>query len=78
MANAPIGEVFTVSDRGDGKKGWWTRIGTAWKNKDGSINITLDALPLNGQLVMRKPQPRDESGGTRRAPPKPPPDDFIP
>ncbi|AGK57026.1 DNA primase [Hyphomicrobium denitrificans 1NES1] len=52
-AVSPSFKVFTVSDRewkdpktGEIKKGWWTRIGTAFENKDGSHNVQLDALPV--------------------------------
>ena len=30
---------------GDEKKNFWTRIGTAFQNKDGSWNLRLDYLP---------------------------------
>lgn len=32
----------------------WTRIGCAFVNKDGSINVYLDALPVDGKLHIRK------------------------
>ncbi|MGH7898781.1 MAG: hypothetical protein ACREQQ_12560, partial [Candidatus Binatia bacterium] len=31
----------------------WVRIGVAFDNKDGSLNVLLDALPLNGRLHIR-------------------------
>lgn len=30
---------------GDEKKTWWTRIGVAFQNKDGSYNLRFDYLP---------------------------------
>lgn len=36
----------------------WIRIGAAFENKDGSLNVVLDALPLSGRLHIRDP---DES-----------------
>lgn len=32
----------------------WVRLGTAYVNKDESLNIYLDALPLEGQLHCRE------------------------
>jgi len=56
-------EVHTIVKR-DGQNGeqksFWVRVGSAFTNKDGSINVFLDALPVNGQLQLRVPQPRDE------------------
>jgi hypothetical protein len=51
--------VWAVSDRGEGKKSWWTRVGSAFVNKDGSWTIMLDALPTNGKLVVREEEQRD-------------------
>ncbi len=46
--------VFTprsYEDREGEEKTYWTRIGTAFKGEK-SITILLDALPLNGRLVV--------------------------
>jgi hypothetical protein len=32
----------------------WNRVGTAWLNRDGSINVVLDALPLGGRIQLRE------------------------
>ncbi len=32
------------------------RIGTAWREKDGSYLIQLTALPMHGDLLMRPPR----------------------
>ena len=32
----------------------WVRVGTAFVNKDESLNVYLDALPLDGQLHCRE------------------------
>lgn len=52
--------VYTVRERGEGKKSFWARIGTCFTNKDGSLSIVLDALPIDGRLVVREEQPREE------------------
>ncbi len=43
--------VFAVTERGD--RTHWTRIGVAFVNRDSSLTLRLDALPLNGTLVVR-------------------------
>lgn len=56
-SHTPAYNVFTVT-RGTSGKGFWTNIGGGWVNKDGSINVKLNCLPLDGQLVIRKVEPR--------------------
>jgi hypothetical protein len=49
-------------DRGE-KKTYWTKLGAAWRNDENeSISIFLDALPMNGKIVLMIPKPRE---GTR-------------
>lgn len=50
--------VYTITDRGD--KSWWTKIGVAYVNRDGSLNIKLEAMPVNGSLHVRDWTPREE------------------
>jgi hypothetical protein len=47
--------VYTIVERGSKKH--WVRIGTAFDNRDRSINLKLDAMPTNGTLQIRD---RDE------------------
>lgn len=50
--------VFSIRN---GKNGSiWTRAGSAFMNRDGSVNLYLDVLPLDGKLHVR------EAGETRR------------
>lgn len=58
--NAPQFHVYTVKDRGENNKSYWLRIGSAWTCKDGSLNITLDALPIDGKLNVRAPKVKEE------------------
>ena len=51
--------VYTIIEK-PGDKSFWLRIGWANVNRDGSVNLNLDALSLNGKLQMRDWQPRDE------------------
>lgn len=49
----------------DGKT-YWTKIGVAFANAQGGWRITLDALPLNGQIHLFPPRERVERApGTR-------------
>lgn len=43
----------------DGKK-LWVRIGSAFRNRDGSINVQLDAVPVNGTLHIRQVAPTED------------------
>ena len=35
-------------------KTFWIQVGIAFTNRDGSINVKLNCLPLNGRLQIRK------------------------
>jgi hypothetical protein len=65
--NSNIKAVYHIKDLGDGKKSIWMKVGTAFVNKDGSINVLLDALPVDGRLHIREEKPKrvyrtDEKG----------------
>lgn len=51
--------VYAVIERGPKKH--WLRVGMAFVNRDGSINVRLDAIPLSGQLHIRDEAPRTDS-----------------
>lgn len=53
--------VFTVVDRGQGKS-YWVRIGVGFVNRDGSLNLNLDAMPTNGKLQVREWESYDRRG----------------
>lgn len=59
--NSPAFEVFTVTDSPNEEgKGYWTRIGSCWRQKSGNgFNISLNALPVNGKLVLLPPKPKE-------------------
>ena len=44
-------DVYTIKNTS--KENYWVRIGTAFVNKDGSLNVYLDAMPLSGELNIR-------------------------
>lgn len=56
--------LFGVVQREGMEKGFWTRIGTAFQNQDGSWNLRFDYLPTNptGTVQMRPVRNADEAG----------------
>jgi len=42
-------------------------VGAAFVNRDGSLSVRLDAMPVNGKLQIRDYQPRDASARERAA-----------
>ena len=58
--------AYTVVERNkDGRK-FWVRVGAAFVNRDGSLNVRLDAMPVNGELQIRDYQPRESRVGAPR------------
>ena len=54
--------VFSIRE---GKGGTvWVRAGSAFVNRDGSLNVLLDVLPLDGKLHVREAGDRRESPET--------------
>lgn len=52
-------QVREGKDRED--KSHFNRIGAAWPHQDGQgITVELDAVPVNGRVVLRTPQERLE------------------
>ncbi len=49
----------------------WVRAGNAYVNKDGSMNIWLDVLPLNGTLHIRETQEKKDAAVTPEVAPVP-------
>jgi DNA relaxase NicK len=48
-------DVYAIYEtRSEGsERSRWVRVGVAFDNKDGSLNVLLDALPLTGRLQIR-------------------------
>jgi hypothetical protein len=55
-------DAMVVREGKDGKK-YWTKIGAAFPNDKGGYNVTLDALPVGGQLFLYPPRERTQGGG---------------
>lgn len=64
--NAPDYLAWHVTQKGE--KSFWTRIGAAWKHKDGrGYSLQLETCPINGRIVLRlpledAPQTENEAG----------------
>ena len=54
-------DVLSAQDYDDNngdKKTSWLKIGSAFDSKDGqSIMIKMQAVPVNGEAVLRRPKP---------------------
>ena len=62
LSRKPTHRLYRVL--GDGPDAIWTPIGAAWPNKDGmGFNLSCDAIPLSGRLVLRFITERSEGSG---------------
>jgi hypothetical protein len=60
-ARKPAFIAWTVT--GEGKQAYWTRIGSAWPQSRGEgFNIDLQALPVNGRIILMPPKAEQEAG----------------
>jgi hypothetical protein len=60
--------VYTIVEQRSGKKPFWVKVGIAFVNRDGSMNVRLDAFPQNGTLHIRDYVPYDEARLRREEP----------
>ena len=68
--------VWTIVERGAGRS-YWTKVGVGFVNRDGSLTLRLDAVPINGSLQVRdwqEPFERRSEGDAPRPRTKPPAD----
>jgi hypothetical protein len=48
-------DVFSINTpKNENSKSEWIKIGVAFENKDGSLNVIFDAIPLNGKVHIRQ------------------------
>ena len=47
---ADVKTIYMITGKGDRK--FWTKIGTALVNHDGSVNCKLDSLPIGGEFII--------------------------
>lgn len=46
--------VYTIVEQANSEKRFWLRIGVAFVNRDQSLTVRLDAMPVNGTLHIRE------------------------
>ena len=51
---------YNITQRGEKK--YWNRIGVAFVNSDGSINVKLETLPITGEFQIRDYQLNPDNG----------------
>jgi hypothetical protein len=55
-------EVWAIIEREPLRKAIWRKIGVAWENRDGSMKVVLDTVPIRAcDILIRDPQPFDEA-----------------
>ena len=58
--SAPAYRAYTVIKR-EGKEDYWLNLGIVFKHEDGEgFNLLLQALPLDGKIVLRTYKEREE------------------
>ena len=58
--------AYTVVEREKDGRQFWVRVGVAFVNRDGSLTVRLDAVPVNGRLHIRDYQPREARDSSPR------------
>ena len=54
MTSGRIKDVYVIRDsEKPGVKAFWMRVGRAFVNHDGSLNVYLDAIPAHGKRSCR-------------------------
>jgi len=48
-----IKDVFHITER-EGKKSVWSKVGIAFVNRDNSLNVILNTIPIDGKLHIRE------------------------
>lgn len=61
-----IKDVFVISEREDEAGPYWSKVGVAFVNKDNSLNVILDAVPIAGKLHIRDRKVKEPFQNQRR------------
>lgn len=57
MEQKKVKFIYVITGKGERK--FWTKVGVAFVNRDGSLNCKLDSLPVDGELHIRDYQARE-------------------
>lgn len=63
-------QVFSIKEtkeKENGRGTVWVKAGSAWINRDGSMNVYLDVLPIDGRLHVREALEKREASGDVQA-----------
>lgn len=60
-------QLVAAVERGEGKdaKSFWTRIGVAFENRDGSWNLRFDYFPTDGKTTVQLRDIEERTEGRR-------------
>ena len=62
MATKAKRELYGAVRREGSEKNFWTRIGTAFENKDGSWNLLFDYIPTSPDTTIQMREPKTPEG----------------
>ena len=66
MSQSKHKAVYVIVENERLEKPLFRRIGTAFVNKDQSLNVILEALPIEGRLHIREPKAPEDKGARAR------------
>ena len=66
MSQSPSKDVYNIIENEEGKSRW-VRVGTAFVNRDSSINVKLDVFPTEGKLQIRERSRRSKSDNEQQS-----------
>ena len=64
-------DVFTIIEKEGWDKSVWLKVGAAFENRDGSLTLFLDALPVNGKLHVRERRGKQNTSAGEASPTNP-------
>lgn len=64
--------AWNIIERKAGEKPVWNRVGIGFVNRDGSINVLLDSIPLQGKIQLRDDKDSREATQPWSRRPRPP------
>jgi hypothetical protein len=78
---ATMHHIVAVNKPEGKDKGYWTKIGVAFQNRDGSWNLKFEYFPtdlIHTTIQVREPKAREDRGEVATPPPSAPTDDDMP
>ena len=66
MSNSKMKIVYNISERNG--RSFWNKIGVAFTNNDGSLNVRLESFPVSGEMQIREYIPKEDDLETTKNP----------